>query len=106
MKIQVPKPLQCFLTTDKRYNLAYGGRYGTKSWFFGALLLSLGMREKTTLLFAREVQESLADSVFALSRADAICYLPGAEKSTGAMIEKSVAEKDGKEVIEIRIEEI
>ena len=63
---ECPEKLLPFINSTKRYNLAEGGRLGAKSNFMVMLMLVKGASEKTGLLFAREVQKSLGDSVFSL----------------------------------------
>ena len=55
-----------FLYDPHRYKVAYGGRGGTKSWGFARALLYLGTRTPLRILCAREVQNSIKDSVHQL----------------------------------------
>lgn len=49
-----------------RYKVFYGGRGGGKSWGIAEALLIVGSKVKTRVLCAREVQNSIADSVHKL----------------------------------------
>jgi len=49
-----------------RYKIAKGGRGGGKSRTCAAILVRKGARQKLRWLFAREVQKSIAESVYAL----------------------------------------
>ncbi len=63
----MPRPLASLLFTDKaRYRVAYGGRGSGKSWGFAQALLIKALEKKQTIVCAREVQNSLKDSVFKL----------------------------------------
>ena len=55
-----------FLREKARYKVAYGGRGGAKSRSFGAQLLIDAQDEPLLVLCAREVQNSIRDSVHAL----------------------------------------
>jgi phage terminase large subunit len=59
---EFPKKLG-FLFSPAPYKIAYGGRGGAKSWGFARALLLLGLKNKLRILCAREVQNSIADSV-------------------------------------------
>lgn len=60
-----PAKLQ-FLFKPMRYKVAYGGRGGTKSWGFARALLLLGLDKPLRILCARELQNSIAESVHKL----------------------------------------
>ena len=62
---QFPIKLQ-FLFQPRRYKVAYGGRGGGKSWAYARALLALGMDRSLRVLCARELQNSLAESVHKL----------------------------------------
>ena len=47
----------------QRYKAVDGGRGGAKSWTFAQALLHLGCQKKLLIVCAREIQNSLADSV-------------------------------------------
>lgn len=55
-----------FLFRPKRYKVLYGGRGGAKSWGIARALLIIAARQKKRILCARELQESIADSVHEL----------------------------------------
>lgn len=65
MLIQLPKPLE-FLFSPARYKVAYGGRGGAKSWSFVRALLLKAWQQKTRILCAREIQNSIKESVHQL----------------------------------------
>jgi len=66
LKLQVPKKLKPFVTTKKRYKVAYGGRGGAKSMTFADLLCQRVQTEGINVGCLREYQNSLDDSVYAL----------------------------------------
>lgn len=55
-----------FLFSPCRYKVAYGGRGGAKSWAFARALLLTALQRKAKVLCARELQNSIAESVHAL----------------------------------------
>lgn len=55
-----------FLFEPVRYKVAYGGRGGAKSWGFARALLIQGASKPLRVLCAREVQNSIKDSVHRL----------------------------------------
>lgn len=55
-----------FLFRPARYKVAYGGRGGAKSWGFARALLIEGTRRQIRVLCARELQNSIQDSVHRL----------------------------------------
>jgi len=55
-----------FLFKPARYKVAYGGRYGLKSWSFARSLLILGAERPLRILCTREVQKSIKASVHTL----------------------------------------
>ena len=55
-----------FLTEPSRFKCAYGGRGSGKSWAFAMMLLIKGTQQTLRILCAREVQNSLKDSVHQL----------------------------------------
>lgn len=63
--IQFPEKLD-FLFQPHRYKVAYGGRGSAKSWSFGRALLTQGAHRPLRVLCAREIQESIEQSVHAL----------------------------------------
>lgn len=54
------------LFESMRYKVYYGGRGGAKSWAFANALLILGAERKLRILCARELQNSIGDSVHRL----------------------------------------
>ena len=60
--VEFPEKLN-FLFQPHRYKVIYGGRGGTKSWACSMALLLLGINKKIRVLCAREVQNSIRDSV-------------------------------------------
>lgn len=54
------------LFEPKRYKVYYGGRGGAKSWAFARALLIIGKQRKLRVLCARELQNSIAESVHKL----------------------------------------
>jgi len=72
--VQLPHALS-FLLEPSRYKIAYGGRYGVKSWSFARALLLIcvnpefiwpGRKDGPRILCARETQKSIAESVHKL----------------------------------------
>jgi phage terminase large subunit len=55
-----------FLFEPHRYKVAHGGRGGAKSWGFARALLILGAQSRLRILCARELQNSIQDSVHKL----------------------------------------
>ena len=84
LNIEFPAKLQCLFwdTVDGRmggkspirYRVLYGGRGGGKSWAIADALLIRGMGKPLRILCARELQNSIDDSVHALlkNRIDAL----------------------------------
>lgn len=54
------------LFAPARYKVLYGGRGSAKSWSVARALLILGMQRKLIVLCARELQNSIEESVFSL----------------------------------------
>lgn len=65
VKAQFPDTLQ-FLFSPCRYKVAHGGRGGAKSWGFARALLILGANKPLRVLCARELQNSISESVHQL----------------------------------------
>lgn len=63
--IEFPQKLR-FLFEPHSYKVAYGGRVGLKSWNFGRALLIKGAEKPLRILCAREVQNSIKESVHSL----------------------------------------
>lgn len=55
-----------FLSEPSRYKVAYGGRGAAKSWGFARELLIQGAEQPLRILCAREIQDSIRDSVHRL----------------------------------------
>ena len=55
-----------FLFEPKRYKILYGGRGSAKSWSVARALIVLSMQNPIRILCARELQNSISDSVIAL----------------------------------------
>lgn len=66
-KIQIPDAFRP-LFQPARYKVFYGGRGGAKSWAFADALLLKGGQEPLRILCAREIQNSIKDSVHKLLR--------------------------------------
>jgi phage terminase large subunit len=64
-KVQVPDKLLP-LFWPARYKVAYSGRGAGKSWSFARALLTLGAERPLSVVCAREIQNSIADSVHKL----------------------------------------
>ena len=65
-KAQIPKKLEKFLTTHKRFKVAAGGRGGAKSQTFADMLLMKAQVEQAKIGCFREMQNSIEDSVHSL----------------------------------------
>ena len=66
LKLQIPRKLKPFLTTKKRYKVAYGGRGAGKSMSFAGMLAQRAQISGEMIGCLREFQNSLDDSVYAL----------------------------------------
>ena len=66
MNFEIPEKLLFFLSEQKRYKVAYGGRGSTKSWTAAGCLLLIAMRSKVRILCTRQLQTSIKDSVHKL----------------------------------------
>jgi len=66
VRIEVSRPFGAALTERNRYKVWYGGRGSAKSWCVARLLLRQAITKKTRILCARELQNSIADSVHRL----------------------------------------
>jgi phage terminase large subunit len=66
LELQIPQKLKPFLTTQKRYKVAIGGRGGAKSMSIADMLTQKAQIEQALIGCLREYQNSLDDSVFAL----------------------------------------
>lgn len=65
MSIQLPDALAP-LFQPKRYKVLYGGRGGAKSWGIARTLLIMGSNTTLRILCAREIMQTIADSVHRL----------------------------------------
>lgn len=65
LDVEIPKKL-LFLFEKARYKVAYGGRGSGKSWSFARALIAMAASKKTRVLCAREIQNSIRQSVHAL----------------------------------------
>ena len=64
-KADLPEWAQ-YLFRPARYKVAYGGRGSAKSWSFARALITLGLARPIRILCARELQNSIKDSVHRL----------------------------------------
>lgn len=67
MELDFPRAYE-ELFKPHRYKVYYGGRGSGKSWAAARALLVLGMQSPLTMLCAREIQNSISDSVHRLLR--------------------------------------
>ena len=65
MEILFPKKLQP-LDDPYRFKITYGGRGSSKSWTIGRKLILLAIQKPIRILCARQLQNSIADSVHKL----------------------------------------
>lgn len=66
-ELQFPAKLRC-LFRPARYKVFYGGRGGAKSWGIARALVLIAASSKKTIVCAREVQNTMRDSVHKLLR--------------------------------------
>ena len=67
LMIKLPEKLQAFPVLGRyRYKVAYGGRGGAKSWSLARVLILLGASKPLRVLCAREIQNSIKESVHKL----------------------------------------
>jgi len=64
--LRYPEKMTPIVYQRARYKIARGGRGSTKSWTFGRRLLTRACTERLKILCAREIQDSIKDSVHAL----------------------------------------
>lgn len=76
-ELQFPAKLQC-LFVPARYKVLYGGRGGAKSWGIARALVLIAASSKKRILCAREVQNTMRDSVHKLlkDQIEALGLLP------------------------------
>ena len=74
--VKIPVKLEKFLTTPKRFKIAFGGRGAGKSYTFADIFLSQVKDYGKKILCLREYQNSIKDSSQAMlkSAADRLCY--------------------------------
>lgn len=65
VELEIPEVFQPLLEPH-RYKVLYGGRASTKSWTIARVLLTLALRKKLRILCAREIQNSIQESVHQL----------------------------------------
>lgn len=65
-EVEFPSKLTFLLNEKHRYKILYGGRGGAKSWGAVRALVILATQSKTRILCAREIQNSIRDSVHKL----------------------------------------
>src|SRR5262245_13773575 len=65
MDVTFPKPFE-ILFQPKRYKIMYGGRGGGRSWSCARALLIIGLDRPIRVLCARELQNSISESVHQL----------------------------------------
>lgn len=63
---ELPEKLLFFLSEQKRYKVAYGGRGSGKSWTAARCLILFAMKSKIRVLCTRQLQTSIKDSVHKL----------------------------------------
>ena len=65
LELDFPEKLG-FLFEPHRYKILYGGRGSAKSWSVARALIAIAVQKQTRILCARELQNSISDSVIAL----------------------------------------
>lgn len=65
IRVKIP-PAYKFLFRPYRYKSAYGGRGAARSWSFARALITIAAQRKLRILCTRELQTSIADSVYRL----------------------------------------
>lgn len=63
-RLLMPKKMKVFMS-PKRFKFAWGGRWGSKSCTFAKILLNRANKERLRILCTREIQNSIAESVYA-----------------------------------------
>jgi len=66
LQVELPEALYPIFKGQSRYRVAYGGRGSSKSWAFARMLLLKAYEKKRRILCARELQNSIKDSVHRL----------------------------------------
>jgi len=72
--IDLAPKLVKFIGSNYRYNVMYGGRGGSKSWAIAVILLVKTLQSKCLVLCAREIQNTIKDSVHRLLRSTVARY--------------------------------
>jgi len=67
LELDFPEKLG-FLFEPSRYKILYGGRGSAKSWSVARALIAIAVQKPTRILCARELQNSISDSVIALAK--------------------------------------
>lgn len=65
-EIEFPSKLTFLINENHRYKVLYGGRGGAKSWGAARALIIKAAKQKIRVLCAREIQNSIRDSVIKL----------------------------------------
>jgi phage terminase large subunit len=66
LTIDLPRKHRDALHTKKRFKVLYGGRDGAKSWSVVRYLIARAIAKTERILCVREIQNSIADSVYQL----------------------------------------
>lgn len=66
LDVQIPEALYPVFSGEARYRVAYGGRGSAKSWAFARMALVRAYEKRRRILCARELQNSIKDSVHRL----------------------------------------
>lgn len=66
LAIDLPRKHRDALHTKKRFKVLYGGRDGAKSWSVVRYLIARAIAKTERILCVREIQDSIADSVYQL----------------------------------------
>ena len=63
-EIMLPPKAMFLLTTKSRYKILYGGRGSAKTFSIALSLIFLSLQKKVRILCSRQIQASIADSVY------------------------------------------
>lgn len=66
LSIDLPRKIRDTLYPKSRFKVLYGGRDGAKSWGVARYLIARAMAKQERILCTREIQDSIADSVYQL----------------------------------------
>ncbi len=93
LRVELPEKLLPLLKPN-RYKIAYGGRYGLKSWSFARTLVAKAATQRLRVLCARETQKSIDESVHYLlkSQIDRLGLTDQYEVQTQRIISKAGSE--------------